>query len=94
MFAAYRLAQLGQSCILIEQNEHTTPHPKAEYTSHRTMEIYRRIGLADYVRSRAVPEVHDLIEIFSTGFGDENFRVASIVRKIYALMSYIPLDNR
>lgn len=60
MFAAYRLAQLGQSCILIEKSEHTTLHPKMEYSSHRTMEIYRRMGLADHIRSRAVPEHHEL----------------------------------
>jgi 2-polyprenyl-6-methoxyphenol hydroxylase-like FAD-dependent oxidoreductase len=80
MFAALRLSQLGQSCTIIEQNSHTTVHPKMEYSSHRTMEIYRRIGLLDHVKPQGVPETYGLAELFATGIGGRNLAVARIVR--------------
>jgi 2-polyprenyl-6-methoxyphenol hydroxylase-like FAD-dependent oxidoreductase len=79
MFAALRLGQLGQSCVLVEKSTHTTIHPKMEYTSHRSMEIYRRIGLIDQIRSRGVPESYNFNEVFTTGFGEKNYIVARIV---------------
>lgn len=79
MFAAVRLSQLGQSCIIVEQNKHTSIHPKMEYTSHRTMEIYRRTGLIDQIRSKAVPENYGFTEVFATGIGGPNMPVARIV---------------
>lgn len=79
MFAALRLSQLGQSCIIVEQNSYTTMHPKMEYSSHRTMEIYRRIGLLDEVRAKGVPESYGFAEIFPTGIGGPNVNVARIV---------------
>jgi 2-polyprenyl-6-methoxyphenol hydroxylase-like FAD-dependent oxidoreductase len=72
MFAAVRLSQLGQSCTIVEQNSYTTIHPKMEYTSHRTMEIYRRIGLIDHVKSKAVRETYGFAELFATGIGGRN----------------------
>jgi hypothetical protein len=80
MFAALRLSQLGQSCTIIEQNSYTTIHPKMEYSSHRTMEIYRRISLLDHVRPRGVPETYGFSELFVTGIGGRNLDVARIVR--------------
>lgn len=80
MLAALRLAQLGQKCALVEQNTYTTIHPKMEYSSHRTMEIYRRIGIIDYVRSHGVPESYGFAELYATGIGGQNKRVARIVR--------------
>jgi 2-polyprenyl-6-methoxyphenol hydroxylase-like FAD-dependent oxidoreductase len=76
---AVRLSQLGQSCTIVEQNSYTTIHPKMEYTSHRTMEIYRRIGLIDHFKSKAVPETYGFAELFATGIGGRNLHVATIV---------------
>ncbi|KUJ23818.1 uncharacterized protein LY89DRAFT_692739 [Mollisia scopiformis] len=73
MFTAFRLAQLGQSCVVIEKSTHTTIHPKMEYSSHRSMEIYRHIGLIDHLKPRAVPETYKFAEIFTTGLGEKNF---------------------
>jgi 2-polyprenyl-6-methoxyphenol hydroxylase-like FAD-dependent oxidoreductase len=73
MFTAFRLAKLGQSCVVIEKNTHTTIHPKMEYSSHRSMEIYRQIGLIGHLRPRGVPETYNFSEVFTTGLGGKNF---------------------
>ncbi|KAG0646843.1 FAD-dependent monooxygenase apdD [Hyphodiscus hymeniophilus] len=73
MFAAFRLARLGQSCVLVEKNTYTTVHPKMEYTSFRTMEIYRHIGLIDHILPHGVPETFPMDDIYATGLGDKNF---------------------
>lgn len=69
MVAAYMLAQRGHRSILIEQSTTTTTYPKMEYTNHRSMEIYRRIGLLERARAKAVPEHFSLNEVIATGFG-------------------------
>lgn len=69
MMTAYMLAQRGQRSILIEQSATTTNYPKMEYTNFRTMEIYRRIGLLERVRAKAVPENFSLDETIVTGYG-------------------------
>ena len=81
LFTAYRLARLGQSCVLVEMKKHTTIHPKMEYSSHRSMEIYRQIGLIDHIRPRGIPEYHKFAEIFTTGLGGKNLTVARIVSR-------------
>lgn len=80
MFTALRLSQLGKACTIVEQNNYTTVHPKMEYTSHRTMEIYRRMGILDHVRSHAVPQTFGFREVFVTGIGPDNIEIARIVR--------------
>lgn len=52
--AAAELAHLGISCLVVEPRE-TVSHdrPRAKTTSARTMEIFRRWGIADQVRAAA-----------------------------------------
>jgi 2-polyprenyl-6-methoxyphenol hydroxylase-like FAD-dependent oxidoreductase len=56
MTLALVLAHYGVGSILVERNETTTRHPKREITNARSMELFRRIGLADQLRAVAVPE--------------------------------------
>jgi 2-polyprenyl-6-methoxyphenol hydroxylase-like FAD-dependent oxidoreductase len=48
---AIDLAKRGVSIFLIEQNETCRQHPKMERCNARTMEFYRRLGLADRIRA-------------------------------------------
>ena len=48
---AIDLAQRGVRCILIEQKESPAFLPKMERVNARTMEIYRRMGLAQKIRA-------------------------------------------
>jgi 2-polyprenyl-6-methoxyphenol hydroxylase-like FAD-dependent oxidoreductase len=45
------LAKRGVSVLLIERNETCLQHPKMERCNARTMEFYRRLGLADQIRA-------------------------------------------
>ncbi|MBX9702212.1 MAG: FAD-dependent monooxygenase, partial [Acetobacteraceae bacterium] len=56
MTLALVLARLGTRCLLVERNPTTTRHPKMDITNARSMEIFRRLGVADALRAAAVPE--------------------------------------
>jgi 2-polyprenyl-6-methoxyphenol hydroxylase-like FAD-dependent oxidoreductase len=56
MTLAYVLAHYGVRSILLERNETTTRHPKMDITNSRSMELFRRVGLADKLRAVAVAE--------------------------------------
>ena len=45
------LAKRGVPVVLIERNEACLKHPKMERCNARTMEFYRRLGLADQIRA-------------------------------------------
>ncbi|MDO9714398.1 FAD-dependent monooxygenase, partial [Paracraurococcus lichenis] len=65
MTLALELARRGVRCLLAERNPATTQHPKMDITNARSMELFRRLGVADALRAVAVPE-------------DSNFDVAWI----------------
>jgi 2-polyprenyl-6-methoxyphenol hydroxylase-like FAD-dependent oxidoreductase len=56
MTVALELARLGVACMLVERNLTTTRHPKMDITNARSMELFRRLGMADALRAAAVPE--------------------------------------
>lgn len=49
------LGKRGINCILIEKNDAPLGYPKMERCNPRTMEIFRRLGLADMVRAVGYP---------------------------------------
>jgi hypothetical protein len=51
MTLAYELALRGTTCMLVECNATTIRHPKMDITNARSMELFRRIGRADALRS-------------------------------------------
>lgn len=52
---AYDLGRRGTECTLIERKEEPQFLPKMERCNARTMEIYRRMGLADKIRAAGLP---------------------------------------
>ncbi len=52
---ALDLGRRGVRCILIERNETSIQLPKMERCNARTMEIYRRLGIAEKVRDAGLP---------------------------------------
>ncbi|WP_426408491.1 FAD-dependent monooxygenase [Bradyrhizobium ganzhouense] len=58
MTLANVLAHFGIRSMLVERNATTTRHPKMDITNSRSMELFRRFGLADALRRAAVPEDH------------------------------------
>lgn len=53
---AIDLGQRGIECILIEQKAEPQFLPKMERCNARTMEIFRRLGMADRIRAAGMPE--------------------------------------
>ena len=52
---AIDLGKRGVRCILIEKNAAPLGYPKMERCNPRTMEIFRRLGLAETVRAAGYP---------------------------------------
>ena len=52
---ALDLGRRGVRCTLIEQKEAPQFLPKMERCNARTMEIYRRIGIAERIRAAGLP---------------------------------------
>jgi 2-polyprenyl-6-methoxyphenol hydroxylase-like FAD-dependent oxidoreductase len=59
MTLARTLASFGVRCLLVERQPSTTRHPKMDITNGRSMELFRRIGLADKLRAVAWPRTPD-----------------------------------
>lgn len=49
------LSRYGNSSLLVERNASTTRHPKMDLTNGRTMELFRRLGLAEEISAAGVP---------------------------------------
>lgn len=58
---ALELEHHGVEALLIERNLTTTQHPKMDITNGRSMELFRRLGVADLLRSVAVPTDHPMV---------------------------------
>ena len=55
MTLALELARYGVRSILVERNPATTSHPKMDLTNGRSMELFRRLDLAEKLRDVGVP---------------------------------------
>jgi 2-polyprenyl-6-methoxyphenol hydroxylase-like FAD-dependent oxidoreductase len=75
MTCALALAQHGVPSRLFERNPETTRHPKMDITNGRSMELFRRLGLAEKLRDVAVPRDHVLdVAWVTTMMGQELHR--------------------
>lgn len=84
MTLALALARLGVQAMLVERNPNTTQHPKMDITNSRSMELFRRLGLAEQLRSVAVPEAHCFDVAWVTtmaGYELHRFRYPSVIDK-------------
>jgi len=82
MTLAVDLAQKGVRSILVERNRTTTVHPKMDITNSRSMELFRKAGLANALRAAAVEENNpfDVSWITSlSGYELHRFRYPSVV---------------
>jgi 2-polyprenyl-6-methoxyphenol hydroxylase-like FAD-dependent oxidoreductase len=52
------LASFGVRCRVAERNEGPTRHPKMDITNSRSMELFRKLGVADSLRAAAVLDDH------------------------------------
>jgi 2-polyprenyl-6-methoxyphenol hydroxylase-like FAD-dependent oxidoreductase len=66
---ALDLGQRGVRCMLIERNETSIQLPKMERCNARTMEIYRRLGIAEKVRDAGLPRNSPMDVFLATSMG-------------------------
>ncbi|CEL04853.1 hypothetical protein ASPCAL05977 [Aspergillus calidoustus] len=70
LIAALQLATNNVPCLLVERNETTTKWPKMDVTNCRSMEIFRRLGIAEGIRDVGVPGHYSHDVILSTGLSE------------------------
>ncbi|EPR15189.1 FAD-monooxygenase [Sphingobium indicum IP26] len=66
MSLALELAHHGVRSVLLERNPTTTTHPKMDLTNGRSMELFRRLGVADKLRAAGVPASEPLDVVWAT----------------------------
>jgi 2-polyprenyl-6-methoxyphenol hydroxylase-like FAD-dependent oxidoreductase len=75
---AGELGWRGTGCILVEERDGPTEHPKATLLGARSMEYFRRWGIVDQIYARALPPEINYFITFSTRLtGHELHRVTS-----------------
>lgn len=83
---AHVLSSFGIPCIVAERNTTTTRHPKMDLTNARSVEIFKKIGVAKALRDAGVPEHHDMVVVYTTSLKDTarelyRFTYPSVTRK-------------
>lgn len=88
MTVALTLASFGVRSLLVERHPTTTRHPKMDITNGRSMELFRRLGVADKLRAVAVPEQNNFDISWITSLAREaggrelhRFRYPSVAEK-------------
>ena len=95
MTVARTLALYGVRCLLVERNPSTTRHPKMDITNGRSMELFRRLGVADRLRAVAVLAENNFDISWITSLAREadgrelhRFRYPSVVEKRAEILSH------
>lgn len=66
LILALELEHRGVDAILVERNPTTTRHPKMDVTNGRSMEHFRRLGIAEEIRAHGVPTDHPMTVVWCT----------------------------
>jgi len=67
---ALELQSRGIRTLVIERNPDTTRHPKMDVTNGRSLEHFRRLGVADRIRDIAVPRENPMDVSWMTRLGE------------------------
>jgi 2-polyprenyl-6-methoxyphenol hydroxylase-like FAD-dependent oxidoreductase len=75
---ALDLGWRGVDCLVVEQHDGTIEHPRANAENARSMEFFRRWGIAQAVRAAGTPQDYPHDVVYATAFN--GFEIARIVR--------------
>ena len=75
---AAELGGRGVPCVVVEQGDGTIDHPRASAENSRTMEFFRRWGIAETVRQAGTPEDYPHTALYLTSL--TGFEIARIER--------------
>ncbi len=65
---AVELGQRGVACAIVNDGPTTAAHPQGNTLNSRTMEHYRRLGLAGEIRATGLPGDHSMDVVYATRF--------------------------
>jgi 2-polyprenyl-6-methoxyphenol hydroxylase-like FAD-dependent oxidoreductase len=65
---ALELAHHNVECMVVERSLRPSLHPKMDYINGRSMELLRRLGLADPIRERGIDADHSTDFLWTQGF--------------------------
>jgi 2-polyprenyl-6-methoxyphenol hydroxylase-like FAD-dependent oxidoreductase len=85
---ALELEHHGVDTVLVERNTTSTQHPKMDITNGRSMELYRRLGVAEQLRKVAIPDDHRMKVTWATnavGWELASFEYPSVTEQ-YAMI--------
>ena len=68
LMLANELGRRGVRCLLVDSKPGTAFNPQANATQARTMEHFRRLGIADEIRAQGLPEDHPTDIAYFTRF--------------------------
>lgn len=68
--AALELQSRGVRSMVVERSADTTRHPKMDITNGRSLEHFRRLGVAERIRDVAVPRSHPMDVAWVTCLGE------------------------
>jgi len=71
--AAIELAWRGVPCVLVNDNIETATHPRCNNTNARSMEHFRRLGIAGQLRSEGLPADVERASAYVTRFCGHEF---------------------
>ncbi|KAM5346072.1 hypothetical protein ACJ41O_009077 [Fusarium nematophilum] len=72
LMTASVLAHYGVKSVIVERNREPTRWPKMDLTNARSMELLRKIGLAEGLRARGVPSSIPYTVLMSTGLSQNS----------------------
>ena len=96
MGLALQLSKLGVRCLIVNRQPDSGWHPKGNTHNSRTMEHYRRLGLADGIRALGMPRHHPTDGgYFTTLAGPEIARIPmpSEAEKMEKVRNAAPTDQ-
>jgi 2-polyprenyl-6-methoxyphenol hydroxylase-like FAD-dependent oxidoreductase len=70
LVTALELAARGIRTLVVERCVETTRHPKMDVTNCRSMEHFRRLGIAERIRDAAVPRAHCMDVAWVSGMSE------------------------
>ncbi|MEV4511723.1 FAD-dependent monooxygenase [Dactylosporangium sp. NPDC049525] len=71
---ALELARHGIPSVLVERSTGPSRHPKMDYVNGRSMELLRRLGLAEEIRARGIGAEHQANFLWTRGFQEPPVR--------------------
>ncbi len=90
---ALDLASRGTPSLLVEERQEQPPNPRCNTTNARSMEFFRRLGLADRIRAAGLPPDHPTDIVYLTAMAGHEITRYALPPSAMAKQSRDSLDS-